>query len=92
MPEVTALHSFDHNGVKRRGQVWDASESETVQLERAGLVKRRDNTAIPPKATGKKLSASPAVPASPKQTSTKSNRGAKSKPAAPSSSPTPAIK
>ena len=68
MPEVTALHSFDHNGVKRRGQVWDASESETVQLERAGLVKRRDNTAIPPKATGKKLSASPAVPASPKQT------------------------
>lgn len=91
MPEVKALHSFTHNSQSfKRGQEWDESDSQAAALRKAGLVIYKDNKADPHKGTGKKSSASPAAPASPKQTSSKSGRGAKKKPVAPSSSPTPA--
>lgn len=80
MPEVISIHSFEHNGTKRRGGIWHASDVEAKALVRAGLVQLRDNTAIPPEGSGKKSSASPAAPASPKQTSKKSKHGGKKNP------------
>lgn len=93
MPEVIALHSFTHNGASyARNQKWQTTDSEAAALQRAGLINLVDNSADPRKGSGKKLSASPAAPVSRKQTSTASKRGAKKKPAEPSSSPTPATK
>ena len=76
MPEVTNLHTFEHNGTHIKGQSWDASVAETKSLIRAGLVKLRENQAIPPaKGHGGTSSASPVDPASPRQTLKKSGRG-----------------
>lgn len=92
MVEVIALHSFTHNGQSfKRNQTWGEAPTQAEALRKAGLVKVRDNRADPPKGTGEKSSASPAAPASPKQTSSKSAGGGRRKKAEPSSSPTPAI-
>lgn len=91
MVEVKALHSFEHNGSRfKRNQVWDEHETQAEALRKAGLVTYKDNKADPQQGTGTKSSASPAAPASPKQTLKKSAPGGKKKQAARSSSPTPA--
>lgn len=86
MVEVIALHSFTHGGESfKRNQQWEEKPDRAEAFRKAGLVKIRDNRADPQSGTGVKLSASPAAPASTKQTSKKSASGGRRKKAEQSS-------
>ena len=92
MLNVAAVHSFTHNGVSyKRGQTWEEeSDRLAAELQRRGLIKVLEPViADPQKVTGAKLSASPADPALPRQTSKQSGNGGRRKKGAASSSPTP---
>ena len=86
--EVTPLKTFslDKRIVSPRNGVVMLPRRQLVEFEARGLVRRLD----PLPDAGAKLSASPVVPASPKQTSSKSKRGDKPKVDEPSLLPTPA--
>lgn len=79
MPEVSALTSFEHNGARRRGDVFDVSDNHAKALHKAGLVQIIGAESDPSKAAGAKSSASPAAPVSPQTTAQKSKPGARSK-------------
>lgn len=78
--EVTALKNFEHNGSRRRGSTFTVPARAASDLERKGLVavshQVTDKVADPAQAAGRKLSASPAAPASPLKTARQSRRGA----------------
>lgn len=89
MPEVVALTYFDHGRTRAVGERFHCSEYAAKMLSDKKLV--RVITARPEKAAGAKSSASPAAPASPKQTAKKSGSGSSShRKKEASSSPTPA--
>ena len=75
MKRVIALQSFDHGGMRRRGDVFEVSPQTAEGLVRAGIVRLHDK-ADPSKAAGAKSSASPAAQASPRKTAKKSAAGA----------------
>lgn len=87
MVQVVARHSFTHDGKSyRRNAVWDENERWAEAFQRAGLVRIQEPAqADPRQGSGVKLSASPAAPVSPKQTSKKSASGGRRKKAEPSS-------
>jgi hypothetical protein len=85
MPEVVALTYFDN---RVRGERFHCSSYLAGELAQKGLA--REIEAHPKKAAGTKSSASPAAPASQKQTLNKSKAGRKPRrKRAASSSPTP---
>lgn len=63
MKRVIALQSFDHGGMRRRGDAFEVSPQVAEGLVRAGIVRLHDK-ADPSKAAGGKSPASPAAPAS----------------------------
>ncbi len=78
MKTVIATQSFDHGGMRRRGDVLEVSPQVADQLRRAGLVRinERASGTDPSKAAGGSSPASPAAPASRKRTAKKSVTGA----------------
>lgn len=78
MPNVLALSSFEHNGKRKRDEVFIASESHAIALSRAGLVIIL-NDDVPTKAVSKEveLSVLEAAQVLPKQTLNKSENGEK---------------
>ena len=85
MVQVTALHSFTHDGQSfKRGASWGENDRRAEALRRAGLVQIQEAAeAVPQQVAGAKSSASPAAQASTPQTSSKSGRGGKRKTAEP---------
>ena len=77
MPEVRALTSFEHNGARRRDDVFEVSDNHAKALHKAGLVEIIGAESDPSKAAGAKSSASPAAQASQPQTAQKSRPGAR---------------
>ena len=76
MPEVRALSAFEHNGSRRRNELFEVSDTHARALEKAGLVEIVGAAGDPGKAAGAKSSASPAAPASRQTTAKKSGGGA----------------
>jgi hypothetical protein len=81
MPEVTAIASFDHNGLRNVGDRFPCSDSQARQLERKGLVTIAAAVPLPAaplppsRAAGASRSASPAAPVSPQTTAILSAAG-----------------
>ena len=78
MKTVIAIQSFDHGGVRRRGDVFEVSPQVAEQLRRNGLVRihgESKSSVDPSPAAGGNSSASPAAPASRKRTAKKSESG-----------------
>lgn len=77
MPEVVAIHSFEHNGKRKRGEQFFVSDAHALALSRAGLVMMAEEN-VPTSATGKEvtLSASQVALVLPTQTATLSSDGA----------------
>lgn len=78
MKRVIALQSFDHGGMRRRGDVFVVSPQVAEQMHRNGLVRIHSESkspADPSQAAGAKSSASPAAPVSRKRTARKSESG-----------------
>jgi len=79
MPNVLALSSFEHNGKRKRNDVFNVSENQAVALSRAGLVIIQNDTSNPTKAACKEVesSALEVAPVLPQQTLNKSENGEK---------------
>lgn len=76
--EVIPVQSFDHGGTRRRGEAFFVSRKVAEQLRRNGLVVfgREADPSVPSPAAGKPSSASPAAPASRRQTARRFAPGA----------------
>lgn len=72
--KVKALSSFDHGGDRKKNSEFLVSDQTAKQLAQVGLV--RILGPQEPEAGGAKSSASPAAPASKRQTAKKSKPGA----------------
>lgn len=78
MPNVLALSSFEHNGKRKRNEVFNVSDNQAIALARAGLVMIvNEETANPIKATYTEVesSALEVAQVSPEQTLNKSDNG-----------------
>lgn len=86
MTKVTALHNFEHDQRRKRGESFEVSQTQAEALKRAGLVRIEATEADPTAAAGAKSSVSPAAQVLP-QTTAKPRRAGGKKPKAVPSSP-----